>query len=272
MKLEQLETGTRHRYPFLLGSTSYVIPDDILPNVRRLAPLVDDMELVLFETPTASNMPTANVVRALRELADEHKTGFTVHLPTADRAGSPCPAERDRYRVSALRVMDVCEPLAPRAWVAHLEGIEPDASAPEVAAWQERCSPTLEALKAATPAHIPLAVENLGYPWRWHRELAQATNACLCCDVRHLWCYRPDTWQEELDAMLPRTTVIHLHGVCGGRDHLSLCKGDKALCRELFAHLDRQAYDGVVTLEVFNEADFVESAQLVRSLWEALCL
>lgn len=80
MKLNQFETGTRCHYPFLLGSTSYVIPDDFLPNVRRLAPLVEDMELALFETPTASNMPTAAVVR---ELTDEHKTGFTVHLPTA---------------------------------------------------------------------------------------------------------------------------------------------------------------------------------------------
>ena len=36
---------------FRLGSTSYVYPDDILPNVQRLAQAgdVDDIELVLFE-------------------------------------------------------------------------------------------------------------------------------------------------------------------------------------------------------------------------------
>ncbi len=34
---------------FRLGSTSYVYPDDILPNVRKLMSSVDDIELVLFE-------------------------------------------------------------------------------------------------------------------------------------------------------------------------------------------------------------------------------
>ncbi|MCU0508776.1 MAG: sugar phosphate isomerase/epimerase, partial [Anaerolineae bacterium] len=35
---------------FRVGTTSYIVPDNILPNVEYLAPLVDDVELVLFET------------------------------------------------------------------------------------------------------------------------------------------------------------------------------------------------------------------------------
>ena len=35
--------------PFRIGTTSYIIPDDILPNVRFLAGRVKDVELVLFD-------------------------------------------------------------------------------------------------------------------------------------------------------------------------------------------------------------------------------
>jgi sugar phosphate isomerase/epimerase len=263
---------SRHRYPFALGSTSYVIPADILPNVRRLAPLVDDIELVLFETPTASNMPGAAEVRELGDLGREHGTGFTVHLPTADRAGSSCRAERERYCASALRVIDVCAPLAPRAWIAHLEGIGPGASAAEVAAWQGWCGETLAALRAAVPTDTAVAVENLGYRWTQHRDLAENADCVLCCDIGHLWLYFPDSWEEELAAMLPRTAVIHLHGVADGRDHISLRKSDDELCRILLARLKLANYAGVVTMEVFNESDFVGSANHMRDLWEELSL
>ena len=56
--------GTTYR----LGSTSYVWPADILPNVRRLGPWVDDVELVLFEVEDASNLPDAEMVAELNAL------------------------------------------------------------------------------------------------------------------------------------------------------------------------------------------------------------
>jgi len=43
-------SGCHGRTPFRVGATSYVLPDHILPNVEYLAPMVDDVELVLFET------------------------------------------------------------------------------------------------------------------------------------------------------------------------------------------------------------------------------
>jgi hypothetical protein len=35
---------------FRIGTTSYIIPAGIVPNVAYLAPQVDDVELVMFET------------------------------------------------------------------------------------------------------------------------------------------------------------------------------------------------------------------------------
>ncbi len=50
-------------YPFRLGTTSYIIPADILPNVRYLADKVQDVELVLFEVDDGqNNLPSAEVI------------------------------------------------------------------------------------------------------------------------------------------------------------------------------------------------------------------
>jgi hypothetical protein len=53
-----------------IGTTSYILADDILPNVRYLAPLVDDIELVLFESEGMSNLPSKQVIEELAALAE----------------------------------------------------------------------------------------------------------------------------------------------------------------------------------------------------------
>jgi len=53
----------KDRFPFRLGTTSYIVPADLMPNVVFLSPLVDDVELVLFESDTISNLPDAAVIR-----------------------------------------------------------------------------------------------------------------------------------------------------------------------------------------------------------------
>jgi sugar phosphate isomerase/epimerase len=270
MNLQDLNSLKPVDFPFLLGSTSYVIPADILPNVRRLAPLVDDIELVIFETPEASNMLSAGDVRELRTLARDHAAGFTVHLPTDNRAGSPDAAERGRYRDAALRVMDMCAPLEPRAWIAHLEGIGPGARADDVTAWSAWCRDALSALSAAAPEGTRVAVENLDYPWIWHGDLAESAGCALCCDVGHLWRYWPETWETQLAGMLPRSEVLHVHGVAEGKDHRSLRRNDPGQCLALLQILAGQAYAGVLTLEVFSESNFVSSLTWLRELWVSL--
>ena len=40
----------KHRLPFRLGTTSYIVPEDIILNVRLLAPAMDAIELIFFES------------------------------------------------------------------------------------------------------------------------------------------------------------------------------------------------------------------------------
>ena len=62
--------ASRSRGPmFRIGTTSYIIPADILPNVEYLAPQVDDVQLVLFETDAyGSNLPDAALCARLIEI------------------------------------------------------------------------------------------------------------------------------------------------------------------------------------------------------------
>ena len=59
------------RFPFRLGTSSYIIPDDILPNVEFLADRVDDVELILFESDEISNIPDTATVERLAWIAWE---------------------------------------------------------------------------------------------------------------------------------------------------------------------------------------------------------
>ena len=55
--------------PFRIGATSYVVEDDLLANAYHLAPIVQDMQLVLFDIPGGpSNLPDAVAVAALAEV------------------------------------------------------------------------------------------------------------------------------------------------------------------------------------------------------------
>ena len=75
--------------PFRIGATSYIIPDDILPNARHLAALgeVQDIELVLFEVDDGlNNIPSPETVAELAALAGA-RPDLLLHLPLDLRLG-----------------------------------------------------------------------------------------------------------------------------------------------------------------------------------------
>ncbi len=107
--------------PFRLGTTSYIIPDDILPNVRYLAGKVQDVELVLFEVDhDLSNLPSPDVIKELARLSKENDLTYTVHLPLDLRLGAG-GEETHLSLVKARKVIELTRPLNPWAFVVHLD-------------------------------------------------------------------------------------------------------------------------------------------------------
>ncbi len=59
-------------FPFRLGTTSYIIPADILSNVRYLAGKVRDVELVLFDVDDGmNNLPSKEEIDELRRIGSD---------------------------------------------------------------------------------------------------------------------------------------------------------------------------------------------------------
>src|SRR5688500_16478460 len=133
-------------YPFRLGTTSYIIPDDILPNARYLAGEVRDIELILFEVDDGpNNLPSPEMIEELTQIARQHDITYTVHLPLDLKLGEDS-SERDQSLVKAKRVIDCTRALDPWAYVLHLDGksVRTSAEAELMARWQDQSVRALE--------------------------------------------------------------------------------------------------------------------------------
>lgn len=261
---------------FRLGTTSYILPAGILPNVRFLADKVQDIELVLFEVDDGpNNLPTPDVIEELSGLAETHDLTFTVHLPLDLRLGAGGD-EGHASLVKARKVIECTRALGPWAYVAHLDGKELRPSPPAplplgegrgVRDWQRHSIRALEIVAEWAGGAERLAVENLErYPLDFILPVIERAPVSRCVDVGHLWLDGHDPLPYLRDA-LPRTRVVHLHGI-DGRDHKSLAHAPPEKLKPVMGMLLRENYAGVLTLEVFGEEDFESSVSaLERSLW-----
>jgi sugar phosphate isomerase/epimerase len=244
---------------FRVGSTSYVIPDDILPNVEFLGPRVDDVQLVLFETDEyGSNLPRAADVRRLNELATEHRLTYTVHLPLDLRLGDD-GADGHVSLVKARRVIEATKGLRPHAYTLHLDGrclMEQPGEA-DIVRWLEASTRALQVVTDWVDEPCLLGLENVE---AWDPEAFAPILSKLAVgrtiDVGHLWLQGVDPL-EHLRRWIGRARVVHLHGIAE-RDHASLAHVSSAELDRVTAFLVEN-FSGVVTLEVFNLSDLTSS-------------
>ncbi len=253
--------------PFRVGATSYVVPDHILPNVEFLAPLVDDVELVLFETDEyGSNLPDAALVRRLREIAADHDLTYTIHLPLDLRFGRE-DAPDDVSLIKARRVIDATRDLEPYAYTLHLDGAEllESPSVASVADWQERSRRALLRVVEWLADPELLCIENVeGWDSEFFAPLLDLLPVSRVVDVGHLWLQGVDP-VPYLERWAERTKTVHLHGIAT-RDHSSL-SGVSPECLDPVVDVLSRRITGVVTLEVFSLSDFTGSMEaLGRSL------
>jgi sugar phosphate isomerase/epimerase len=254
---------------YRIGTTSYIIPAEILPNALYLARKVEDIELVLFEVDDGqNNLPSWETITKLGYLAREKSLTYTVHLPLDLRLGS-YGEEKHISLVKAQKVIERTRSLDPWAYVLHLDGSEvrQGASAEALRRWQVESVRALEIVASWAGGPERLAVENLeSYPLDFLYPVIARIPVSRCVDVGHLWLDGHDPLPYLREA-LPRTKVIHLHGAePGQRAHHSLAVTPREAVARVLGLLDAEAYAGVLTLEVFGEADFESSLAVVKAL------
>ena len=252
-----------------IGTTSYIIPDDILPNVRYLAPLVDDIELVLFESEGEDNLPTKKVISALNDLAREHDLTYTVHFPLDVYPGSTDRKIREKSLDTYLKILDLTQDLDPFGYILHLTPeLYGQTASPNIPVWLDCLDESLSRLLEKTSLSSKMfCAETLSYPFEVVEDLVKKHNLAVTLDIGHVWMMGYDAG-ASCSSLLANTRVCHLHGVDEkGKDHQSLDTGDPSLIEGFLAPLVQQEEDGeerVLTLEVFNQHDFLTSLSLLR--------
>ncbi len=272
----------KERYPclpFALGAPSMVFGNDLIENVQVLAGLVNDIEIVLFHTPTLDNIPTCNQVRMLRRLGERERLTFTVHLPTSLE---PASWDANRREESLRLARELClkmGELGPEHYIVHVPVSPPTLVAvpgkyfryEHEFAWHEWTGYTLEFLEELgelLKGPRQLLVENINYtPGFLHTFLCRGLCE-FCLDLGHL-----ELGRENVVAQLLRykemAPVIHLHGVVGNEEHLGLQRMPKRQVRQWLDGLCGSLFNGILTLEVFTPKDLEESIQVVLEAFGA---
>jgi hypothetical protein len=254
------------RFPFRIGCTSYVYPDDIIPNVQKMASFVDDIELILFESNDVSNYPDQNAIEELGKIALEHSLTYTVHFPTDKDAGSGNRKERLEFSEQIEKIIEITKKLYPYTYILHLQGINNNASINDITLWKKNCYEVCQKIVGISDIDPEkISVENLNYPPEWHMDIVNDFGFSLCMDVGHFWYWEYENWDIYFRDNLEKTRAIHLHGVCDGRDHISLTNSKIEDVVKVFDTI-KHGFKHIVTLEVFNKNDLFESLQLIEKL------
>jgi len=259
--------------PFRLGTTSYIIPDDILPNVRFLADLVDDIELVLFEVDDGpNNLPDQKTICELKQIAQQHQLSYTVHLPLDLRLAGE-DGEQHISLAKAHKVIECTQELNPHAYVLHLDGrdVIHQNDAVSLEKWNNQALLALKQVSKWVPGSQLLCVENLEHyvPTLWD-EVIQRGSVSRCVDIGHLWLDKINPI-DFMKNRLKETRVIHIHGI-DERDHQSLINVPTEELKRVLDYIIHSNFNGVMTLESFSEEDFRSSMAAMSRVCEKLNL
>lgn len=243
--------------PWRLGTTSYVIDDGLVGNAAYLAGRVQDMQLVLFDLPDGpSNLPDDKIIAELACIGRAHDFGYTVHL-LSDIAPVGGPHAWQKPLQQARDLITITRPLDP-IYVLHLDGRARRSHRMSPEAWLTGILRSLEQVAAWMDDPTQLAVENLeGYAPDFVEAAVSQAGVGRCVDVGHLWLdgVDPVPWLAQAHE---RLRVVHLHGV-GERDHVALSHTSPANLDAVVRQLLLHNFGGILTLEVFGEADFEAS-------------
>ncbi len=251
-----------------MGTTSYIIPDDILPNVRYLADKVDDVQLILFESDVISNLPSPEVIRELADIGRATDLTYTIHFPLDVFLGSGDESVRRISVDKCRRIIDLCSVLNPQTYALHLAADDPDdrgrIPSDNMERWCSALHRSIEALTQNVASSRQLCIETLAYPFALVDGIVETHDTGVCLDIGHLlrWGYDvPAHFERYSD----RTHLIHMHGVRDDGDHCSLCHLDEVLIDAAMQMMvPSDAESRVMIIEVFNESDFNASMQLME--------
>jgi hypothetical protein len=251
-------------FPFKIGTTSFIYPDNYVQNVKMLAPYLDEIELILFES-TPDSRPSNDEIKALSSLENEFDIAYNIHLPIDISLGAQDPSIRHFAIETIKQIIDLTAPLSPSTHTLHLpyEGV--DFENERIKRWKERTYHSMEALCTSGINSRIISIETLNYPLKWIEDILIDFNLSVCMDLGHLILYGLNM-KDVFGRYKNRTSIIHLHGANERRDHQPLDLLSKSNLKTILKMLKR--FKGVVSIEVFSYDNLNSSLKYFESVWK----
>lgn len=257
---QELTRSYRGLFPFKLATTSYIYPEHLIPNVARLAPFFDEIELVLFESQGQDKLPGEEQIRGLMDLRLQQGIDFNIHLPIDIYLGD----EDEKVRTSGLstikKIVETTLCLNPSAYTLHLER----KNQARLEDWQRRLAQSMGEVQGWSVDPKRITIETLGYPFGWIEEIVRHFGFSICLDIGHILISGQDL-KLHFEKYLSRTSVIHLHGFEDGVDHLGIDRLTDPVLNLIMNRL--QNFRGTVSIEVFSMGELKRSLVILEEAW-----
>ncbi len=253
-------------FPFRLGTTSYIYPDAIVPNVAKLAPFLDEIELVLFESEGQDNYPDEAELRDLMNFSFNGEVAFNVHFPIDIFLGDRDEEIRSRGISVVKKVIERTLCLKPSLYTLHFDVRDKNGrEETDMEAWRRRILRSAEEMKALGIDLERISIETLSYPFEWIEDILKKFGFSVCLDIGHMLIYDLDIG-GYLKKYLSQTSIIHLHGIENGIDHLGIHRLNGKMVDLILSKLQR--FTGILSIEVFSFGDLKNSLEVLEQKWK----
>ena len=253
-------------FPFKLATTSYIYPDHIIPNVAMLAPFLDEIELVLFESESHDNLLDDVQINALMNYHLHQDVAFNIHLPIDIFLGNESEEVRSQGISIVKKIIERTLCLNPSTYTLHLERRNKNGrEEPDIEIWRRRNLQSIEKIVKCDMGSDRISIETLGYPFECIEDVVEEFGFSICLDIGHILTHGQDL-RPYLEKYLPKTSIIHLYGFQNGPDHLGIDQLPEPALKLILSHL--RNYHSIVSIEVFSIDDLKRSLIILEEKWE----
>jgi sugar phosphate isomerase/epimerase len=260
-----LSKSYRGVFPFRIATTSFIYPDDYVPNVKMLGPYFDEIELLLFESRPPDALPDAAVITELARLAEKYDLTYNVHLPIDISISDPDPAKQKQAIDRILSIIDLTSPLSASGYVLHIPYTGNSFKTESIRKWSDQALSNLAKILASGVRPDSIWVETLDYPCELLTDIIGELDLKICLDLGHLLLHGYDI-KSAFNNYKAKTAMIHLHGFRDDRDHLELDTLSEDDIGPLLWVL--RQFTKTVSLEVFSFEKLQASLAFLEKQWK----
>lgn len=219
-----------------LGTTSFIIPNNRVENVKYLCDKVDFVQLLFLEK--FSLKEDILEIMPLSQLKKDRNIDYIIHLPI------DFDFKRDIFLVHDF--LDFLNPLCPQSFILHPENNN---------LFFQHLANIIQ--------RYNISIENLDDISFFDGIFEMGCNLCL--DIGHAIIHGIDV-KTFINTYGDKIDTLHLHGMYDYIDHKSLRYIDKNILLYLLDFSIEK--DTINIIEVFNEKDFLDSINYLKEVFK----